>query len=57
MEVVEDEVEQGGSRGGRPVQLAGLVDLRARVAGLGDLRDRKAKDQLFCSTLIVGAFA
>ena len=33
VEVVEDEVEEGGSGRGGPVQLAGLVDLH-----LGDLR-------------------
>lgn len=43
MEVVEDKVEERGSGGGGAVDFAGLVDLRARVAGFGDLRGEGGK--------------
>lgn len=38
VQVVEYEVEQGGARGCRPVQLAGLVYLNRRLAALYHLQ-------------------
>ena len=37
VEVVQDEVEDGRERRGRPVELARLVDLERGLLGLGDL--------------------